>query len=163
MIPNKNFSFFVLTIALVFFMFGCAGRGQIRPQPVGKEAVTIQNLQENWKEYDISYAGSPARPIGIIFDPRDDNKRLVGDIWTQVEDQGTLSRLMGSIPGKASLYTITGGKDNSLYGYFAYTNFTSDTRRGTAGYSHSVAAKAIDENTMQVNLVRQETIDRQNR
>ena len=162
MIPNKNMSFFVLTIALVFFMFGCAGRGQIRPQPVGKEAVTIQNLQENWKEYDISYAGSPARPIGIIFDPRDDNKRMVGDIWTQVEDQETLSRLMGSIPGKASLYTITGGKDNDLYGYFAYTNFTSDTRRGTAGYSHSVAAKALDENTMQVNLVRQETIDSYN-
>jgi len=162
MITNKNMSFSVLSIALVFFMFGCASRGKIRPQPLGKEAVTIQDLQKNWKEYDISYAGSPARPIGIIFDPRNDNKRMAGDIWIKVEDQETLSRLMGSIPGKASLYTITGGKDNHLYGYFAYTNFTSHTYRGTAGYSHNVVAKVIDENTMQVDLVRQEIIDSYN-
>ena len=159
---NKNMSFLVVSIALVFFVFGCASRGKIRPQPLGKEAVTIQDLQKNWKEYDISYAGSTTRPIGIIFDTRNDNKRMVGDIWNKVEDQETLSQLMGTIPGKASLYTITGGKDNHLYGYFAYTNFTSHTRRGTAGYSHNVAAKVIDENTMRVDLVRHEIIDSYN-
>jgi len=163
MITNKNMSFFVLSIALVFFMFGCASRGKIKPQPLGKEAVTIQDLQKNWKEYDISYAGSPTRPIGIIFDTRNDNKRIVGDIWIKVEDQETLSRLMGTIPAKAPLYTITGGKDNYLYGYFAYTNFSSHTYRGTAGYSHNAVAKVIDENTIQVNLVRQEIIDSHNR
>jgi len=156
-------SFFLLSITLVLFMFGCASRGKIKPQPLGKEAMTIQDLQKNWNEYDISYAGSTARPIGIIFDTRNDNKRIVGDIWIKVEDQETLSRLTGTIPGKASLYTITGGKDKYLYGYFAYTNFSSHTYRGTAGYSHNAVAKVIDENTLQVDLVRQEIIDSHNR
>lgn len=56
-----------------------------------KKNVTINTLIENWEDYDIYYAGLGVKlPLGIMFDPKDNNTKLTGDRWQKVADQKTL-------------------------------------------------------------------------
>lgn len=56
-----------------------------------KKDITIHTLIENWADYDIYYAGLSAKsPLGIMFDPKDNNTKLTGDRWKKVVDQKAL-------------------------------------------------------------------------
>jgi len=100
------------------------GYGKIRPQPWHGERVTIQELQKNWEDYTIHYAGlSLGTVAGIMFDPNNDNRTLTGEKWVKVEDQETLAELIGWMK------TYTGynpqiwrilGPDDQFYGYLHY-------------------------------------------
>jgi hypothetical protein len=109
-------------VVLTFLVSGCAtfkNYGKIRPQP--KAQMTIETLQDKWKDYLVSYSGnSDNDPGAVIFDRKDDDRFLSGDRWTAVEDERTLSRLIGimktwSTPGP-KLFKIL-GPDDHLYGY----------------------------------------------
>jgi len=111
----------VLTVSI---MFGCAlskGYGKVRLSSEQKDKMTIQELRENWKDYLVSYAGTSTRvPAAIMFDPKDDGRELVGDRWTRVEDEQTVSEIISWINAytqfQPKLHVIL-GTDNRLFGY----------------------------------------------
>ncbi len=146
---KKCLSPLTVGLLLAFLISGCSwlkGYGKIRAQSGPGKRVTIQELRENWHDYTIYYAGyhgklSIKHPSAVMFDPKKDDRVLVGDKWTKVDDQKTLSELISSIQShKAryypSLWRIL-GPDDQFYGYL----FSA---------WHHVPIKVVDEKTMWV-------------
>lgn len=108
-------------------IFGCSwlkGYGKVRVLSRHEEKLTIQELKENWKDYTIYYAGlSVGVAAGIMFDPKSDERTLLGDRWIKVEDQETLSKLIDAIESYIEFYPRLHrilGPDNQFYGYMFY-------------------------------------------
>jgi hypothetical protein len=139
--------YFLTTLVLTAsLMSGCAlirGYGKVRLSSEQKDTMTIQKLQENWKDYYVSYAGtSPGVPAGIMFDPKDDGRELVGDTWTRVEGKETIAGIIGWIKTYTQfdpkLHVIL-GPDNRLFGYIFYPWIAGN-----------VIAKLLDDGTLYV-------------
>ena len=89
-----------------------------------EEKVTLEQLAVNWQDYAISYAGLKAgTAAAVMFDPKSDDRTLVGDNWIRVEDRETLFELIRVVESyiqcNPRLYRIL-GLDNQLYGYIFY-------------------------------------------
>ena len=117
----------MLVPVVVLMFFGCVwigSFGKIRLHYGDYQPVTIEQLQENWRDYSIAYAGGNKEyPSAILFDPANDSRKIVYDKWTAVEDKQTLSDLIGWLalqedygPYGPKLYMVL-GPDNQLYGY----------------------------------------------
>jgi hypothetical protein len=136
----------IILILLVLLISGCSGikgYGKVRLSTEYGDDMTIQKLQDNWHDYHVSYAGvSIDNPSGIMFDPIHDDRELVGDSWTRIEDRETASEIISWIKTYTQfnprLHVLL-GQDNQLYGYVFYA------------WSHDyVVAKLIDDRTLYV-------------
>lgn len=125
---NKNLS---IAIAIAFFVGGTLGcvplsqYGKLGVSPWGENSMTAVQLYENWEDYHVYYSGVHKGLLGgIMFDPKDDGRKLVGHAWwTEVKDRELLSELLIWIsfhPYPPEVMKIL-GPDNAFYGYI-YTN-----------------------------------------
>ena len=148
---KKSMVLVVVGIVLLHFISGCvSSRAKIRRV----KDVTLQDIVNEKDKYHIYYAGSSSRPIAILVDLKNDDVKLVGDRWTKTEDEGALSSLVEAVQG-FTLSTITARSDDKLFGYFSKTKYTVNMRPNrTTGYNP--LAKIVDENTVNVDLVRYE-------
>ena len=141
----------IIVLVALFLMSGCSwlkGYGKLRLQPRHAKKVTVRELKGNWHDYTIYYAGyygglSIKHPSAVMFDPKKDDRALVSDKWTRVEDKETLSRLISSIQSQKAMYhprlwRIL-GPDDQFYGYL----FTAWDRV-------PLVIKVVDERTMWV-------------
>ena len=137
---------FIFIIVAAFVMPGCAwlrSYGKVLLSTEYGDDMTIQKLQENWNGYNISYAGtSPSIPAGIMFDPKNDGRELVGDKWIRVKEKETVSEIISWIETyiqfQPRLHVIL-APNNQLYGYIFYPE----------GYDYAVT-KVIDGTTLYV-------------
>ena len=118
-----------LFILITAFIIGCSGnQGKIDKQWGVEDGMTLEELSENWEEYTIYYAyrwGS--RPSAIMFDPKSDDKKLVGESWYLIEDQETLSETIRIIKQQYD-YARVGiiqGPDNQAFGYIYYPHWVN--------------------------------------
>ena len=147
---KKGVAFFVVGIVLMSIIVGCVqDRAKIR----NESALTISDLVNNRKNYDVYYAGSPGRPIGLLFDPKNDGFKLVGDQWTKVEDEATLSSVVAAVMSGSNPSSITSRSDDKIIGYYCSTKYTSTTQY-YGGHTYNPLAKEIDQNTYTLELVR---------
>ena len=148
---KKSMVLVVVGIVLLHFISGCvSSRAKIRRV----KDVTLQDIVNDKDKYYIYYAGSSSRPIGVLIDPKDDDVKLVGDRWMKAEGEGTLSSLLEAVQG-FTLSKITARSDDKLFGYFSRTKYTETmSPNRTTGYNP--LAKIVDENTVNVDLVRYE-------
>jgi hypothetical protein len=125
---NKYIFVALIGVLIIFLFSGCApmltGYGKIRPQPSRVERISIEQLEQNWQDYTISYNGwKVSNPKGIMFDPKNNETTLVGDTWIKVEDKKTVSEIIGWIKNYTAfnpqVWTIL-GPDDRLYGYLFY-------------------------------------------
>jgi len=129
--PKRKIFLSVLLIALI--ISGCVSwqknYGKLKTIPNGPNHLTIQNLIDKWDDYHIyssdQYAGPGFRsPLGIMFDPKNNDTMLVGDRWKKVSDQKTLSDMTKRIflvtQREPWLNEIL-GPDGVLYGYLYYS------------------------------------------
>jgi hypothetical protein len=106
--------------------------------------MTLDQLVENWNDYDVYYSGiNKDRVYGIMFDPKNDTRKLVGHKWWEpVESQEQLRQsilwvdVFRSYGYQPTLWKIL-SPDNQLYG-FIYT------------FKHPVIVKVIDDKTLWV-------------
>jgi hypothetical protein len=137
----------VFLIGLI--IFGCVSwqqnYGTLRRLPSGQNEMTIQDLIDKWENYHIYYSdkydGFDARsPLGLMFDPKNNQTALVGDRWKKVENQETLIEMTRWIYPTTQyepwLSEIL-GPDGRLYGYLYYSY----------GFA---TLKVLDDNTMYV-------------
>jgi hypothetical protein len=137
----------VFLIALI--ISGCSSwqqnYGKLRMLSKGQNEVTIQDLIDKWEDYNIYYSdkydGFDARsPLGIMFDPKNNDTALVGDRWKKVEDQKTLIEMIRWIYPTTQyepwLNEIL-GPDGRFYGYLYYS------------YGFAIF-KVVDDNTLYV-------------
>jgi len=138
---------FIIVIVLAFLIYGCAqlkGYGKIRVLPRHEEKVSLQELETNWQDYTIYYAGlSVDTAAAIMFDPKNDDKTLIGDNWIKIEDKETLSALIGwiknYIQSDPRLWRIV-GPDDQFYGYlfFAWGHVVIKSINDTTMYVYDV-------------------------
>ncbi len=149
--------FFIMGIVLLYFIIGCApSRPKIRRQT----GVAVSDLANNWQNYRVYYAGSAYSPIGILFDPKNDGFKLVGDRWTMVEDEATLSRLVEAVAPGTYPSSIIGRRDDQFFGYYSSTKYTS-TQQYVGGYTYNPVARVVDETTIRVDMNRQNYPERE--
>lgn len=126
---NANKHFFALLIICVALIFGCSAvfgnYGRIKDLPRTEDQVTIQHLIDTWKDYDVYYAGLDVKsPLGIMFDPENNNTTLEGDRWKKVEDQKTLNTINSWLhvnnEYEPKLREIL-GPDGKFYGYLYHS------------------------------------------
>ena len=140
---NAKGRLILVGILILGFTAGCAaGYGKMRV--VEKGGMTLENLTDNWQNYEVYYYGDGNRAIAVIFDPKTDEKTLkMGPRWDRMPDQNTLNKMVGYIKQEPfrgvygpRLWTIL-GPDGSTYGY-VYTVLTE------------LLSEVIDEKTMLV-------------
>lgn len=84
----------LVCLAVSGCVFGPFNYAKVRNLSDDRKNITIETLTEAWKDYNIYYAGPGVRaPLGVVFDPKDNNTKLTGDQWKKVEDQKTLIEL----------------------------------------------------------------------
>ena len=147
---NRHIYIALIGVMIMFLFSGCAsmltGYGKLRPQPMRGGRVAIEELEENWEDYVIHYAGiSVGTPAGIMFDPKDDDRTLTGDKWIKVEDKETLSELIGWMKTYTELnpqiWRIL-GPNNEFFGYLFYSSYLM--------HAEKVVFKVIDDKTMYI-------------
>lgn len=111
------------------FMSGCFGNYGTLRLASGKLSATIKEIEENWQDYDIYYAGlSYKSPSAVMFDPKQDGKRLIGIKWMPVTERSVLLTIVEWLAADVSypptLFTILGPK-GEFFGYM-YTSAMED-------------------------------------
>ncbi len=87
---QKGVTLSILIVSMVLIINGCATRPRIKPQRGPNERISLQELAQNWQDYDVSYAGWSVTDLyGIMFDPKDNSMKLGGNRWKKIEDQDT--------------------------------------------------------------------------
>jgi hypothetical protein len=103
--------------------------GKLKIIPKDSNEVTIQNLINKWDDYHVyssdQYAGPGFRsPLGIMFDPKNNDTMLVSGRWKKVKDQKTLTdmtkRIFLATQYEPWLNEVL-GPDGRLYGYLYYS------------------------------------------
>ena len=134
----------IIAFFMIFLIYGCAqlkGYGKITALPRYEEKISLQELEKNWQDYTIYYAGlSVETAAAIMFDPKNDDKTLLGDKWIKIEDKEIMLELLGwirtYIEFDPRLWRIV-GPDEQFYGYlFCACNH--------------VVIKSVDDTTMYV-------------
>ena len=134
----------ILIFLMVLLVMGCSGYARLRLQSGPNETMTLEKLKENWQSYHVLYAGlEPNVPSAIIFDRKDDDRKIIGERWWEMKDAKTLSDTIEWIrhqtivgPYYPRLWKIL-GPDDHLYGYM----FTA--------WDHAVMT-IVDNKTMRV-------------
>jgi len=133
--------------AVVIFalIIGCSGTyGNISRQTGTGDKVTLAELRQNWNEYDIYFGMRSGRwASAIMFDPKSNDNKLLGDSWIKVEDQETLNKKIKEIEGQydyARVHIIE-GENNQVFGYMYYPTYLY------------VPVKIVDERTLYVSTL----------
>ena len=141
---KKYLYLLLITAFLVGLTAGCSavkGYGKLGYPQRTEPKMTLNQLVENWNDYDVYYSGVwKGYVYGVMFDPKNDDRKLVGhEWWAPVETKEDLSqmiRLINAFPFEPQLWKIL-SPDNQLYG-FIYT------------FRHPVMIKVIDDRTLWV-------------
>ena len=141
----KKYLYLVLITAfLVGLTSGCStpkGYGKLGYAETTEPKMTLDQLVENRKDYDVYYSGVwEGYVYGVMFDPKNDERKLVGhEWWAPVETQEDLSqliRLINAFAVEPQLWKIL-SPDNQIHG-FIYT------------LRYPVMVKVIDDRTLWV-------------
>jgi hypothetical protein len=132
----------IVGLALLGLLTACAPYGKLRLPTGPGDRMTLAQLEENWQNYNVLYAGQHRKlPSAVLFDRTDDNITLTGDRWFPVEDRETLKDLIDWIKREQPIGVYyprvweMRGPDGSFYGYM-YTAWTN------------AVMKVVDENTV---------------
>jgi len=138
-------------ILLIFFIIGCSGTsGKLKTQSESNSKVTIQEMLDNWSDYDIWYS-----TVALVFAPKNDDRKILlggnrGWWWGIIEDQETWTEFLntnitrqGNFRPAGAKYSMTGvreiwGPDNQLYGFIIHQE------------KDRVNTQLVDENTLRL-------------
>ena len=118
---------------MAFIISGCASwskdYGTIKMIPKNQNKMTIQALIKNWNDYDVYYSDTydgyhPRAALGVMFDPINNDTKLVGNRWKKVKSQKDLTDITQWIYSNTQyeprLSEIV-GPDGKFFGYIYYS------------------------------------------
>jgi hypothetical protein len=144
---NKCLYLFMITAILMGLTSSCStvkGYGKLDFAGTTEPKMTLNQLVEDWNDYYIYYSGiNENRVYGIMFDPKNDDRKLVGhEWWAPVESQEQVRQSILSVDvfrafrNQPTLWKIL-SPDNQVHG-FIYT------------FRYPVIVKVIDDQTLWV-------------
>jgi len=121
----KKYRYLISMSLIAIVMSGCAlwqkNYGKLKSLPKGESQVAIRDLIDKWEDFDIYYASSGTPfSFGIMFDPKENDTALVGDMWKKIADKETLIETVKRIEHDRLLKEIL-GPDGRFYGYIYYS------------------------------------------
>jgi hypothetical protein len=115
----------LVCLAVSGCVFGLSNYAKVRNISDERKDVTIDRLIEDWKHYDIYYAGLDVKaPLGIVFDSKDNNTKLTGDQWKKVKDKKILIEITRWIYPHTQFFPYLVellSPDNRFLGYLYYS------------------------------------------
>lgn len=141
----KFLSVFLVAIIISSCVSLSHNYGRLKMVSKSQNKMTIQDLIDKWEDYNIYYSDkyegyNVHRPLGIMFDPKNNDTKLVGDLWKKVKNQKDLIEMTQWIYPNTHyepwLNEIL-GPDGRFYGYLYYSY----------GFA---TLKVVDDNTMYV-------------
>ena len=132
----------VLAALFLVCISGCSGHhGRISKQTGNANNVNVAELKKNWNDHDIYYSTRNGRwAAGVIFEPKSNDTKIVGDSWIKIEDHETLSRSINEVNmmySNAKVHNIE-GPDGQIFGYIYYPSHLN------------LIVRRIDERTLHV-------------
>ena len=113
----------LILVAFVFFTGCAADYGRIHNQGDSENQITLADLSDHWEDYHIYYAAiSGSRPAAVMFDPKSDDKKLVGESWRKIDDPVTLALTIRTIQVWYRYLSvgIIQSPDNRVFGFMYY-------------------------------------------
>ena len=142
----KCISLFLIVLLLAL---GCTGDyGTLKRQTSTGNKMTLAELRENWEDYHIYYSKNGSRRRNIMFDPKNDEKRIVCDAWYKITDQETLSETINEIEimWENQEVVVVEGPNGQFFGYvYCSWGDHTDTFAPRVG-----VGKLVDEHTLEV-------------
>lgn len=132
----------VVSIISLSLISGCAS-GILRVQSGSDTKMFLKGIEENKDKYIIHANEWPDGEVSaIVFDPKDDNRTVENDGWTEVTSQEQLSKLIARSDRLFSrqFFNIVDPNDN-FYGYLL-------------GGEQYVWITIVDENTLKLHNAR---------
>ena len=125
---KKSF-YITIFFVLILMISGCTSwqkdYGKLKNVPKGQNEMTIKTLIDKWDDFNIYYAGRDDRfPLGVIFDPKNNDTILTGDRWKNVEDREMLLKILDRVERNTNYYPSLMeiiGPDDRFYGYLYHS------------------------------------------
>lgn len=121
----------MLMILAIFAAFSaCVGIVRLQQTPRDVQGEKLEDLLARWEAHDVYatvWRGAQVR--AIIFDPKDDGKKIIPDRWVKVQRKEELSRFLAHMEAGQSprLFSILGPQE-SFFGYIYTVNFDIQTQ-----------------------------------
>ncbi len=85
------------------------------------DTITLKQIRDNLDNFDVFFMGlTEEMPTALLFDPKDDDKRVVGDRWEKVTNLDKIDDMIAFVKSFTEfdprLFAVM-GPDNQVYGY----------------------------------------------
>jgi hypothetical protein len=130
-------------LLLVTIVTGCTGfkvTGLYEPMSREEKKKVIEELKKNWKDYDVYCDGLISSPGAVIFDPKNDDRNLIGYRYNQLSKEANVITAIvwmeSMVQYNPLLYRIF-DEEKNFYGYVLIAH-------------HLPAPRRVDQKTLQL-------------
>jgi hypothetical protein len=144
---SKACAVVLAVFAVALIGFGCAPSGANRYQALSwtDKGRTLEEIEKNWRDYDIYSDGEAGITAAVIFDPKNDDRKLVGEGYIKLEDEKSVELAIDTIGSyrqfQPALYRITDDQGH-FYGFVYIALYMPNAGRideRTLGLPHYVS------------------------
>lgn len=116
----RNHLMYGLLLCVMLSAAGCSGFGTLQVECAYNCGYEVQAIMDDFEEYHVYYAGQdPGLPAGILFDPKNDSRRIQPGRWKKVVSKDLardIIRVLEADPQfHPKLMRVLGAKDQ-MYG-----------------------------------------------
>jgi len=99
---------------------GSKGTGLYEPLSSGEKKRLLEELKKNWQDYNVYCDGAASSPGALIFDPKNDDRNLIGYRYNRLSKEDSVRSAIVQIEFRLDyhplLYKIY-DEDKNFYGY----------------------------------------------
>jgi len=118
-----KFQVWFVGLMLVLASVACAGpkgTGLYETLSLGEKKRLLEELKKNWQEYHVYCDGAASSPGALIFDPKNDDRNLIGYRYNRLSKEDSVRSAIVQIEFRLDyhplLYKIY-DEDKNFYGY----------------------------------------------
>jgi len=122
-------------LLLVFVAAGCVGPqggGLYKAMSSQEKKGVLQELKKNWQDYDVYCDGPVTTPAALIFDPKNDDRNLIGYRYIKLSKESSVRTAIVWIEYQVQynplLYRIF-DEEKTFYGYVLTAYHLPTTKR----------------------------------
>ena len=120
---SRKFQVWFVCLILASAVAACAGSkgaGLFEPVSYVEKKKVLEELKKNWQDYHVYCDGPASAPGALIFDPKDDDRNLIGYRYIKLSKEDTVRLAIVQIEFQLgytpSLYKIF-DEERNFYGY----------------------------------------------
>lgn len=132
---SKVFRVCFVWLILMSAAAGCAGfkgTGLYEPMSSQEKKKVLEELKKNWQDYNVYCDGPISTPGALIFDPKNDDRNLIGFRYNKLSKEGSVRTAIVWIEYLVQydplLYRIF-DEEKNFYGYVLIANYLPTPRR----------------------------------